>query len=65
MNGIPWRSIGAGLALMLIGALWTGSNRLASMETSLKYVTKQIDAMAVDTSSRLLALEQGRFGGRL
>ena len=50
---------------MLIGALWTGSNRLASMETSLKYVTKQIDAMAVDTSSRLLALEQGRFGGRL
>ena len=33
INGIPWRSISAGIAILGVGALWTGSARLAVVET--------------------------------
>jgi hypothetical protein len=67
-NGNIWKIIAAGIAIAGVAALWTGNARLASVETSLVYVTKQIEVLANETKQRLLALESarvGRFGGAL
>ncbi len=63
MNGNAWKTIGVGLAILLIGALWTGNAQLASMETGIEYISKQVDGIAGDTkenSNRILALERER-----
>ncbi len=67
MNGHFWRGVGTLLAVALIGALWTGSNQLSSMETSISYIRDQIDGIATDTKenrNRISALERQRSGGR-
>ena len=35
MNGTAWKSLAAGIGLLLAGALWTGASRLAVVETQL------------------------------
>ena len=71
MNGNTWKAIAAGIAIALAGALWTGNAKLASMETGIKYISKQVDSIAADTkanTNRISDLERarpGRFGERL
>ncbi len=71
MNGNTWKTIGVGLAILIIGALWTGNAQLASMETGIDYISKQVDDIAADTKenrNRISKLERqwpGRFGERL
>ncbi len=63
MNGNTWKAIAAGIAIALAGALWTGNAQLASMETSIEYISKQVDGIAEDTKEngrRILSLELDR-----
>ena len=60
MNGNTWKAIAAGIAIALATALWTGNAKLASMETGIQYISKQVDDIAEDTkenSKRIRSLE--------
>ncbi len=71
MNGNTWKAIAAGIAIALASALWTGNAKLASMETGIEYISKQVDGIAADTKEndkRITDLERARpslFGERL
>ena len=71
MNGHGWKSIAAGIAIAGIVALWTGNARLASVETSMGFVTERVQNLATEVKEnrRLLFLERDRraanFGDRL
>ena len=77
MNGKTLKTILAGIAITLVTALvtslvtvtWGDSKLLASMQTDIKHITRQIDSLVLDVkeNTRLLSERRGlgRFGERL
>ncbi len=71
MNGHTWNAVAADIAIAGVAALWTGNARLASVETSLEFVTERVADVAseVKENRRLLFLERDHrtssFGGQL
>ena len=67
MNGHGWRTIFAIIFAAGVGAAWVANAQLASLETGLDALTKQVDYFTTSFDERLRDLETQRrptaFGG--